>query len=365
MAICRFFQQGYCRYGKNCKFEHVSGQSKAGGTQKPNSTQIDVQLLKDDFSKEKPIWPLSCYGPEKNNVCLIQNTDVSPEEARWQFEQERRATGGQSINQYLQFVQNAMNNYQSLVQNVLKDPQGSWTVALNGQSLDSRSTNSQPFGAYSNSFAALGSSTTSVFGNPQNSTSSFGRSAFGNQSVFGAQQSSNSVFGATPSLPQSTSSVFGAPKVSPAFGTPPNATTSAFGQSAFAANNNQQQKSVFGQSTAFGGSNATNSSVFGQQTPVFGSSTANTPQQSVFGQPAPSTHQPASNTFGVHQQPASAFGNNIPSQPLPSFMLPVSATNPPSNTATGSSDTAESAFKMPKFVFGKIPDIEPSVDLRG
>jgi nucleoporin NUP42 len=41
-----------------------------------------VENLKPDL-RERPIWPLSSFGPGKNPPCqLIDGKDVSPEEAR-------------------------------------------------------------------------------------------------------------------------------------------------------------------------------------------------------------------------------------------------------------------------------------------
>jgi len=38
--------------------------------------------MKSDLSSDKPIWPLSCYGPAKYEPTLIAGLDESMEELR-------------------------------------------------------------------------------------------------------------------------------------------------------------------------------------------------------------------------------------------------------------------------------------------
>ncbi|CAO3616466.1 unnamed protein product [Mucor hiemalis] len=80
MAVCKFFQQGTCRNGNNCNFEHVSagafGRSGAAvATNKYNETS-----LKNNLTEERPQWRFSVYGPAKEEPNLIVGTDRSPEE---------------------------------------------------------------------------------------------------------------------------------------------------------------------------------------------------------------------------------------------------------------------------------------------
>ncbi|KAJ2995195.1 hypothetical protein NUW54_g7432 [Trametes sanguinea] len=48
----------------------------------PSKREISVESIVRDLESEKPIWPLSSYGPAKLQPTLIANLDESPEELR-------------------------------------------------------------------------------------------------------------------------------------------------------------------------------------------------------------------------------------------------------------------------------------------
>ncbi|KEI41913.1 uncharacterized protein L969DRAFT_117759 [Mixia osmundae IAM 14324] len=45
--------------------------------------------IRTDWSSEKPLWPLSAYGPTKHAPTLISDVEHSPEEIRLEFYQAR------------------------------------------------------------------------------------------------------------------------------------------------------------------------------------------------------------------------------------------------------------------------------------
>ncbi|CAH2092539.1 unnamed protein product [Euphydryas editha] len=49
MVVCKFFQQGYCRYGQSCRFEHMYGQKysyRAPQTQNESSSNVASSLFR-------------------------------------------------------------------------------------------------------------------------------------------------------------------------------------------------------------------------------------------------------------------------------------------------------------------------------
>ena len=48
----------------------------------PLLRESSIETLTRDLDSEKPVWPLSCFGPAKLQPTLIANLDESPEELR-------------------------------------------------------------------------------------------------------------------------------------------------------------------------------------------------------------------------------------------------------------------------------------------
>lgn len=70
--------------GTSCRNEHPP-LSSAGQTAGSGKVAFDKETIKNDLTKERPVYKLSCFGPAKNEPSLITGTDVSPEELRFEF----------------------------------------------------------------------------------------------------------------------------------------------------------------------------------------------------------------------------------------------------------------------------------------
>ncbi|KAF9226921.1 hypothetical protein BS17DRAFT_513818 [Gyrodon lividus] len=270
-----------------------------------NTSRIAVPYTTETISNDvtpfidKPLWPLSSYGPAKHEPVVIGGLDESPEELHLKAVTALKAG---TIDEYIkyeleknaaadQMYANARTNVPQLYEQAVKlsgEAQSSGSVL--GTSTSTPAFGGSAFGsatmpsAFGSTPSAFGGTTTSAFVKP-----AFGQPAFG-QTGFAAAASGTSAFGqaAQGASPFGTNSVFGQP--------------SAFGATA-------QPTSAFGGSSSGGQT----TSVFGQPL-VQPTSAFEKPSQptSAFGQPS----QPTS-VFGQPSQPTSAFGQ--PSQPAPAF----------------------------------------------
>ncbi|KAI4608677.1 hypothetical protein J4E80_008882 [Alternaria sp. BMP 0032] len=280
----------------------------SGSTSSPFS--LDKDAIQVDLTKERPIYPLSCYGPGKDAPRqLIEGpVEISLEELRSRYYTLRAAGNEPTAQQEEGALSEKM---QQQVKAILDDITGAINYVAEGANVHpnridiakgtaasgsasnptgSSNTAANPFmKAPANPFqTAAASSQPSAFG--QASTPGFGKPAFGQP----AQTSSTSAFGAASALGNPG---FG----KPAFGQPAQtSSTSAFG----AASGLGQKPSPFGSSSALGSGSA-----FGK--PAFGASGFGQPSMpgagSAFGQ-ASSMGQGSGSAFGQPSAPGAASG---------------------------------------------------------
>ncbi|KAI8391691.1 uncharacterized protein BYT42DRAFT_557731 [Radiomyces spectabilis] len=280
MVVCRFFQEGRCKFGSDCRFEHINpgapGQWKSNST--PVTDKYNEASIRTNLKDERPLWQLSVYGPAKEEPNLIVGTDRSPEEDRLLYYLSMRTTG--NINQYMADQEQAIRTMDSQVNAILNNPKAALqhydqqktkhTSGFGGQA------SNQPFEPFTGAPQAFGGS--SAFGSGafgQKPATAFGGSAFGSagNNAFGASAfggGTASAFGGSQPV-----SAFGATTGAPAFGS-----TSSLGASAFGKPSALGGGPAFGQASAFGA--ASNSapafgatSALGQSAaPAFGSTSA-------------------------------------------------------------------------------------------
>ncbi|KAM3422150.1 hypothetical protein BST61_g2520 [Cercospora zeina] len=359
MVVCKFFQEGRCRYGDSCRNEHPG----RGSFQQPQSNRFaplsnqggggafgsrgrpgnvdenpyhlntediknDVTYVRDKKEGERPAYPFGAYGPGRGAPKqLIEGPlELSPEELRVQaYLAQANGTRPQFEAQYAQLEQLMSSKIQNILTNtedakryaadesqpnrndsVIKPAPGTWPWRM-GQGTN---TTSGGFGA--NSSTAPGG-----FGSASRPSGAFGaspRPAFGAapQPAFGA--ASQPAFGATsqpafgaPSAP--TGGAFGAPSALGAKPSPFGASASAAPSTGFGAPSAMGARpNPFGAQPSSGGFGAP--SALGAKPNPFGG--AQQPATGAFG--APSTLGPKPSPFGGAQQPSSG-GFGAPSQP--------------------------------------------------
>ncbi|KAF2033297.1 hypothetical protein EK21DRAFT_109095 [Setomelanomma holmii] len=336
MTVCKFYQQGTCRFGDQCKFEHPGARTAAsafgggssnnrfggfnGDRYRPNqpATQsdgtfgssrdpkaplfhLDKADMKNDLTTQRPIYPLSCYGPGRDAPRqLIEGpVEISPEELRVRYYTQRLA-GGEAVAQQ---EESALNEkMQQQVQSILNDLDGAVRYVEEGANVHPNRIDIANGNAASNSStaASTGAPSSNPFSQaPTNSSSQPAANPFMKAPTATFGQSSTPGFAqpafSQPTNPSQTPSTFGQPSQS-------GQAASGFG----AASSLGAKPSPFGQPSALGGGAA-----FGK--PAFGASGFGQPSMSgagsalgskpAFGQAsAPGTASPFGQTSAAGQQ---------------------------------------------------------------
>ncbi|KAL3952163.1 hypothetical protein ACCO45_013880 [Purpureocillium lilacinum] len=309
MAICKFYQQGNCKFGNSCRFEHpkpqnqnrfgaLGGGAAAGGQNALTKYSVSGETIEKDLTLEKPQWILSAYGPGRDAPDQLFGgypREQSFEELRLHY-LAGKASGNeqQALNEAQQLYQNA----QQQMETALRDVQGAARFIVERESqhpnrhdVCREGTQGAPFGEFER-LARLHNPPAALFGQPSalgQKPNPFGTPAFGQPAqpaaAFGQPSQPASAFG-QPSQQSSSSSPFGQAAQGGA---------SAFGQAA-------QPASAFGQASALGAK----PNPFGA--PAFGQPAQPSTQGSAFGQTGQLGQKP--NPFGSNANTNAAPGSS-------------------------------------------------------
>ncbi|KAI0475695.1 hypothetical protein GGR56DRAFT_525582 [Xylariaceae sp. FL0804] len=359
--LCRFYQQGNCRNGAHCRFEHPGANSNNSsyGSNANNSNRfgalssgapksqdssagrfkVNSDGLKLDLAEERPTWILSCYGPGRD----------APKQLFGGYPRE------QSLEEIMLHIRSAADQQQAMaevtglyqqaeqqIQTTLSNVAGAVDFVLAGENerpnrLDICEQNTTPGGT--NGVFAKGAAGQNGFSsNPLASNPSANQNPFSTTSQanpFGG--GSAPAFGQPSALGQKPNP-FGAPSQTPAFGQP-----SQMGAAAPAP--------AFGQPSAMGAAGPAfgQPSQMGSSAPAFGQPSQMGSSGPAFGQPSTMGQKPnpfaaASSAppsgFGQAAQPAFGQPSALGQKPNPFAAASNAASNAPSSNPFGQPATA-------------------------
>ncbi|CAN8105374.1 unnamed protein product [Discula destructiva] len=360
MAICKFFQQGNCRYGSRCKFEHPGANSQtssnpfaplqngSNSSKSRGNTASDFYLsaegIQNDLGGDRPQWLLSSYGPGKEAPEQLWGGQLeqSPEEMRLHaMTSEAAGNLKGALNDFDMLKQEAMSKIESAYRN----PDAAINYIM--QALNQRPNRHDLITSNMNGEFAVGKRPVG-----------FGSAPAANANPFAAAQPNNAFSSGTPGFGQ-PSTVGQAPS---AFGQPAAmGTGTGFGQASALS----QRPNPFGAPSALGQvSGFGQPSSLGQRPAPFGAPSAlGQPSQSStaspFGQPSQLGARP--NPFGApvagsapSASPFSTFANNNSSNVAPS---PFAAQAAPSANNAFSQNGQQQATSP----FGQPPSTEVSM----
>ncbi|KAJ5725970.1 uncharacterized protein N7483_007327 [Penicillium malachiteum] len=358
MVACKFFQQGRCRYGDSCKFEHpgrttgLSGNrfgalSGGFGGQDSQKQQSNYNLKHDDIKVDltpgqgRPQWVFSSYAPLRD---LPRQLFGGPQREQSMEEMRLRHYQAVAAGNPAQAIQEAEALYEESVNQMntaLNDINGAIKYITDGANehpnrIDITEGNTAPA---PNQAPAAGQS-------------AFGQPAFGPPSA--PNQASNQFGGSSSGWGQPSQPAQPAQPTQPAFGAP-----SAFGQPATLGQSQGSafgQPSTLGQGSAFGQpSSLGQGSAFGQPSTVGG--------QSAFGQPSTVGGQGGFGkpTFG--QSGFAQAANNKPGFGQPAFgqpSAPAAPAAPFGAAATASPFGAAANQQTNASPFGQVAAQQPA-----
>ncbi|CCD55766.1 hypothetical protein ACHAPC_009029 [Botrytis cinerea] len=371
MAVCKFWQQGNCRNGAGCRFEHSdqsansnrngfhnryaplqnqpSNQSNSrnfntqrGGNEAHIPFSLDKAAIKQDLTTDRPQWILSAYGPGRHAPEQLFGGPMREQS----FEEMRLlhyiAAASGNVQPAIQDAERLWQEADQQIQTALNDVDGAinYIVASDSKHPNRNdfcqqctSTDQTPWVQRSdhppinNAFGAVSQTTPSAFGQPSTQNgSAFGQPSTQNGSAFGQPSTQNG-------------SAFGQPanQNGTAFGQPSTQNPSAFGgpSQSFGVAPQIGASGGFGQPSALGQKPSAFGSTFGQPSHLeqragaFGNPSAMGQKESPFGAPsngAMNSGQPGfsnlggtSNAFG-HPNPnplVNPMGGAFGSNPLP------------------------------------------------
>ncbi len=133
--VCRFYLEGRCRYGNNCKNYHPppDGNSQYRGNQQL-PYHLNIEGIKSDLTTgdERPIWPLSSYGPGRDapRQLLEGSLEQSFEEIRLQYYLAKASGNTQS---YEQSEREALEKSNAQARSILNDIDGAVKYVIDGR----------------------------------------------------------------------------------------------------------------------------------------------------------------------------------------------------------------------------------------